>query len=88
MYERIMIIMNKRGFPLTALAVGDTALVDNLCVDAGMRRRLLDLGMIPNTAVTALFRSPSGDPTAYGVRGAVIALRQRDAARICMIKGE
>ena len=29
-----------------------------------------------------LFRSPWGDPVAYGIRGAVIALRQEDAAAV------
>ena len=42
-------------------------------------RRLLDLGFVPNTVVEAELRSPSGDPTAYRVRGSLIALRKEQA---------
>lgn len=44
------------------------------------RRRLLDLGVVPGTRVRAELVSPGGDPTAYDVRGALIALR-RDQQR-------
>ncbi len=46
------------------------------------RRRLLDLGLTPGTVVQAEFQSPGGDPTAYRIRGALIALRQEQADRI------
>ena len=47
-----------------------------------MARRLLDLGLVPGTRVACVARSPTGDPAAYRVRGAVIALRGGDAAGI------
>ena len=47
-----------------------------------MRRRLQDLGLIRGTAVQCLEKSPLGDPTAYRIRGTVIALRKRDAASV------
>ncbi len=43
------------------------------------RRRFLDLGLLPGTAVRAEFTGPGGDPTAYLIREAVIALRRRQA---------
>ncbi|MDP6618417.1 MAG: iron dependent repressor, metal binding and dimerization domain protein [Nitrospinota bacterium] len=43
------------------------------------RRRMLDLGIIPGTAVKAELRGPGGDPTAYRIRGAVIALRRQQS---------
>jgi DtxR family Mn-dependent transcriptional regulator len=43
------------------------------------RRRLLDLGIVPGTVIAPEMVSPSGDPTAYRVRGAVIALRREQA---------
>jgi DtxR family Mn-dependent transcriptional regulator len=43
------------------------------------RRRLLDLGVVPGTIVKTELRSPGGDPTAYLIRGAVIALRKTQA---------
>ncbi len=69
--------------PLCQVPVGDTARLRSLSLSDGpMRRRLLDLGLIEGTCITCLQRSPSGDPTAYFVRGSVIALRARDAAQI------
>jgi DtxR family Mn-dependent transcriptional regulator len=49
------------------------------------RRRLMDLGIIPGTVIMAEFRSPGGDPTAYSVRGATIALRSSQAALIRIV---
>ena len=40
------------------------------------RRRLLDLGLVPGTLVEAEFSSAGGDPVAYRIRGALIALRR------------
>lgn len=46
------------------------------------RRRMLDLGLIPGTEVSAELRSAAGDPTGYRIRGAVIALRRDQAEQI------
>ncbi len=46
------------------------------------RRRLMDLGILPGTVISAELISPSGDPTAYSVRGAMIALRKEQARLI------
>jgi DtxR family transcriptional regulator, Mn-dependent transcriptional regulator len=43
------------------------------------RRRLLDLGVVPGTVIRAEMVSPTGDPTAYRIRGATIALRRKQA---------
>jgi DtxR family Mn-dependent transcriptional regulator len=43
------------------------------------RRRLMDLGILPGTVISAEMKSPSGDPTAYSIRGALIALRREQA---------
>ena len=46
------------------------------------RRRLMDLGVLPGTIILAEMRSPSGDPTAYRIRGGSIALREEQAGHI------
>ena len=43
------------------------------------RRRLLDLGVVPGTEITPELVSSGGDPVAYRIRGALIALRQEQA---------
>ena len=52
-----------------------------------VRRRLLELGLVAGTRVRCLGRSPLGDPSAYEIRGAVIALRDRDSAGV-LVEGE
>ena len=43
------------------------------------RRRMLDLGIVPGTIIEPEMNSPSGDPTAYRIRGTLIALRHEQA---------
>ncbi len=45
-----------------------------------MRRRLQDIGLIEGTKVEMYTKSPSGDPIAFLIRGAVIALRTEDSS--------
>lgn len=61
---------------------GETACVKELLATGTIRRRLLDIGLIENTPVTCLGKSPMGDPIAFSIRGAVIALRCRDCRNI------
>lgn len=42
----------------------------------------MDLGILPGTTIEVEMTSPSGDPTAYKVRGALIALRKEQARMI------
>jgi Fe2+ transport system protein FeoA len=67
---------------LAALKPGDSALVDHLALDGEDRRRLMDLGLVPGTRITAEFRSALGDPVAYRIRGTLIALRKAQARQI------
>lgn len=61
---------------------GDKAVVRELRNEGSMRRRLQDIGLIEDTEVECVGRSPWGDPSAYLIRGAVIALRSEDSERI------
>ncbi len=69
---------------LSSLEIGERATVAGLAptLRGPERRRMLDLGLIPGTEVSAQIRSPGGDPTGYLVRGAVIALRRRQADQV------
>ena len=71
---------------LNDINVGETASVDRLCIHGAMRRRLLDIGLCGGTRVSCVGRSPMGDPSAYLIRGAVIAIRSKDGKRI-MVRG-
>jgi len=67
---------------LSDLSVGQTGVMRSVNATGMVRNRLLDLGFLPGTRVTAVRRAPLGDPTAYRVRGAVLALRHEDASRV------
>lgn len=47
-----------------------------------IRRRLLDLGIIPGTIIKPVLKSPSGDPRAFEVRGTLLAIRSEDASTV------
>ena len=66
---------------LDALAPGEEGVVVRLAggVQGAQRRRLLDLGVVPGTVIRVELSSASGDPMAYRIRGAVIALRRAQA---------
>lgn len=69
------------GQPLTALKSGqrgEVVMLSPLC-RGPERRRLMDLGILPGTVIEAELVSPVGDPTAYRIRDALIALRKEQA---------
>lgn len=67
---------------LSELLPGQSAEVRSLQTVGPMRRRLLDMGLIEHTEVMCLGKSPLGDPSAYLIRGAVIAIRAKDSRQI------
>ena len=67
---------------LCDITPGETCVVCELTTVGSMRRRLLDIGLVENTPVYCIGKSPGGDPTAYLICGAVIAIRAADAATV------
>jgi Fe2+ transport system protein FeoA len=67
---------------LDKLEIGMAATVTRLNSSGANRRRLMDLGILPGTCLHAELKSPLGDPIAFRVRGALIALRREQARQI------
>lgn len=67
---------------LAMLQEGERARVLALTQQDAMRRRLQDMGLIEETQVECVLKSPWGDPVAYRIRGALIALRGSDASGV------
>ena len=78
----------RRENSLNDINPGEHATVKHLKNTGSMRRRFLDIGLVKNTDVECLGRSPGGDPTAYLIRGAVIAIRSEDSKNIIIHKGD
>ena len=67
---------------LNSIDVGEHAEIAELLTQGSMRRRLLDIGLTPDTRVECVGKSPAGDPRAFLIRGAVIAIRKEDCEEI------
>lgn len=74
--------MREKLIPLSILPIGGFAKVKEIISEGKIRRRMMDLGLIADTKVESLRKSPSGDPIAYEIRGTVIALRSEEASKI------
>lgn len=74
--------MTTKEMALSQVRQGMTVTVHRLLSNGSIRRRLLDMGLIEGTEIRCLYSSPAGDPTAFLVRGTVVALRRRDAERV------
>ncbi len=72
------------GRPLVDLEPGEQAKIVGIgpMIRGLERRRLLDLGLLPGTLISAEYESPQRDPTAYRVRDSLIALRDDQAISI------
>ena len=73
-------------YTLSDINLGESAYVAELMVHGSMRRRLQDIGLIEGTKVECVLKSPYGDPSAYQIRGAVIAIRCDDSKNIYVDK--
>jgi len=67
---------------LDQLPLGITGTIQSISDDSTSKQRLLDFGLIKGSSITPLFHSCFQNPTAYEIRGSVIAIRKEDAKRI------
>ena len=74
--------MNHQYISLDQLQPGQSARIEKILCSGSLRRRFLDLGLSPRADVACVGYSPSGDPHAFLIRGAVIAIRNRDSQNI------
>ena len=70
---------------LIDLRKGDAAVLDRIDLPTEDARRLMELGFVPGTRITAGNSAPGGDPRVFQVDGSEIALR-RDTARRLTIR--
>ena len=72
----------KENIYLNKLDVGEIATVSYIFDEEDMRQRLEDVGIVEGTQIKCLMKRPLGDPTAFLIRGSVIALRREDSKNI------
>ncbi len=62
--------------------VGSVVTVKDLTSTGLLRERMLALGLTKGAQVEVVRRGPSGEPTVFNIRGAMIALRNEEASMI------
>lgn len=72
----------KNNISLDKINLNEKYLIDEVLLDEHTKKRIYDLGLIENTIIEAVYKSPFGDPIAYSVRGTIIAIRKTDAKKI------
>lgn len=71
---------------LDEIQPGEQAELTAVAVKPAIRRRLIDIGLVEGTKIECVGKSPFGDPKAFLVRGAVIAIRSEDCRNILIKK--
>lgn len=69
---------------LDQAAIGSHVIVDNIHSTGLLRERMLALGLTKGAKIEVIRRGPSGDPTIYNIRGAMIALRWEEASLVAV----
>lgn len=64
------------------LNIGQKCKILKIFVDDSLKRRLIDIGLTPESMVSCVGQSPLGDPKAFLIGGAVIALRKEICEKI------
>jgi ferrous iron transport protein A len=67
---------------LVDLRRGDAAILDRIDLPGEDARRLMELGFVPGTRITAGLSAPGGDPRVFQVDGSEVALRRETARRL------
>ncbi len=74
----------KNSSSMSKMNVGDKGRVYKFIAPDNIRKRLLDIGLYEGCVLECVLKSPSGDPTAYNINGAIIALRNDDCKNILL----
>lgn len=61
---------------------GTSAIIKELSGDSQLKRRLMEMGVIPGSSITLLRWAPLGDPAECRIRGYKLSLRRSEAALI------
>lgn len=72
---------------LDRLQPGESGIIETVGGEGALRRRLLDMGLTPGTAISMRKMAPMGDPLELFLRGYVLTLRKDDAANITLKEG-
>ena len=67
---------------LNDISPGEYAIIKRIKTDCKIKRRLFDIGIVNGTKINCVGQSMFGDPKAFDIRGAVIAIRSEECKKI------
>lgn len=74
--------MNSTIITLDQLPINQQGMILELNCNLSIKKRLLDLGLVPGTYITPIFFSPFGEPTAFEFRNTIISIRNNDTSHV------
>jgi len=76
--------VNGKGKSVADMVPGETAIISGFHDDV-LSTKLLEMGLLPGTAVRFNFRAPFGDPVCVTISGFDLSLRVEEAAMISIL---
>lgn len=74
--------MGKDIVRMASMQPGERGRIAGLHVAGDIGQRLKDMGFVKGAGIECVYDSPFGDPSAYFVRGTLVAVRKEDAEGI------
>ena len=74
--------MYSNTITLDKLPLNQKGIIIELNCNLSIKKRLLDLGLIPGSYITPVLKSPFGEPTAFEFRNTIISIRNNDTSLI------
>lgn len=71
---------------LNELKLNELGIIQNINCSPEITQRFTDLGFIPNSLITPIFNSPSGNIRAYYIKDTLLAIRNTDSNNITVVK--
>jgi len=78
----VIFISSLAGKPLSRLQPGSRGRIAQVNATGGLRRRILEMGVVPGAEIAVDGVAPLGDPIAVTVKGYHLTLRKNEAEAI------
>jgi Fe2+ transport system protein FeoA len=69
-------------FPLSKLQKGQKAVVVHIEGKGAVKRRMMDMGVVPGSEIRVVRIAPFGDPIEFNIKGYSLSLRKSEAKNI------
>lgn len=71
-----------KEFPLSKLQKGQKAVVVHIEGKGAVKRRMMDMGVVPGSEIRVVRIAPFGDPIEFNIKGYSLSLRKSEAKNI------